>query len=143
MLNQPDISLALANRLVEATLVACHAENKNAVVAVVDRAGNLVDLQRDDAVTPQNTDAVYRKAYTALSTKTATRLLAANAQTNPDSNNLNMVRDLKLISGGVPVKMQNEVIGAIGVGGSGSAVQHKACALKAIAEVMPFLSTSK
>ena len=51
---RPDVSLATANRLLEATLAACHADGKTLVAAVVDRGGNLVALQRDDNVTTKS-----------------------------------------------------------------------------------------
>ncbi len=137
VLQQPNVSLALANALVNATLAACHADGRSAVAVVVDRGGNLIAVQRDDSVGPHNTDAAVRKAFTALSTKTPTRLLAANARANPDSQNLNTVSSLLLIGGGVPLTVGQDVIGAIGVGGSGGAAQDEGCALKAIAQVLP------
>ena len=136
-LKQENVSLALANELINATLAACHADGRSAVAVVVDRGGNLIAVQRDDSVGPHNTEAAQRKAFTALSTKTPTRLLAANARANPESQNLNTVSSLLLIGGGVPLKVGNDVIGAIGVGGSGGAAQDEGCALKAIAQVMP------
>ena len=137
VLQQSNVSLALANELIEATMAACKAEGKSAVVAVVDRGGNLIALQRGDNIGPHNTDAAVRKAFTALSTKTPSRILANNARANPDSSNLNTVNDLLLIGGGVPLKFGNEVIGAIAAGGAGGAVQDEACALKGIEQVMP------
>jgi len=137
VLQQPNVSLTLANQLIDATMEACHAEGKSAVVAVVDRAGNLIALQRDDNVGPHNTDAAIRKAFTALSTKTPSRTLANNARANPDSNNLNTVNDLLLIGGGVPLKFGDDVIGAIAAGGAGGAVQDESCALKGIEKVLP------
>jgi uncharacterized protein GlcG (DUF336 family) len=44
---------------------------------------------------------------------------------------------LLLIGGGVPLTVGKDVIGAIGVGGSGGAEQDEGCALKAIAQVLP------
>lgn len=135
--HQSNVSLALANALVHATLAACHAEGRSAVAAVVDRGGNLIAVQRDDSVGPHNTEAAQRKAFTALSTKTPTRLLATNARANPDAHNLNTIGSLLLIGGGVPLTVGKDVIGAIGVGGAGGAAQDEACALQAIAQVMP------
>jgi uncharacterized protein GlcG (DUF336 family) len=132
---RPDVSLATARQLLDATLAACHAQGKTLVAAVVDRGGNLVALQRDDNVGPHNTLAAQRKAYTALSTKTATGLLAENARANPHSQNLNTVGELLLLGGGVPLKAGNEVIGAIGVAGAGGAATDEACALTAITRV--------
>ena len=137
VLQQPNVSLALANELINATMAACHADGRSAVAVVVDRGGNLIAVQRDDSVGPHNTDAAVRKAFTALSTKTPTRLLAANARANPESQNLNTVYSLLLIGGGVPLKVGKDVIGAIGVGGSGGAAQDEGCALQAIAQVLP------
>lgn len=137
VLQQPNVSLALANDLINATLAACHADGRSAVVVVIDRGGNLVAVQRDDSVGPHNSDAAQRKAFTALSTKTATRQLATNARANPDSQNLNTIDALLLIGGGVPLRVGEDVIGAIGVGGAGGAEQDEGCALKAIAEVLP------
>ncbi|MFM9927736.1 heme-binding protein [Variovorax sp. H27-G14] len=134
---QQNVSLALANELAEAALAACHADGRSAVVAIVDRGGNLVAVQRDDSVGPHNTDAARQKAFTALSTKSATRELATNARATPDAQNLNTVPSLLLIGGGVPLKVGKDVIGAIGVGGSGGAANDEGCALKAIAKVLP------
>ena len=140
VLQQPNVSLALANELINATLAACHADGRSAVAVVVDRGGNLIAVQRDDNVGPHNTEAAQRKAFTALSTKSLTRQLATNARANPDSHNLNTVDALLLIGGGVPLRIGTEVIGAIGVGGAGGAVQDEACALQAIAKVLPAAS---
>lgn len=103
----------------------------------MDRGGNLIAVQRDDSVGPHNTEAAQRKAFTALSTKTPTRLLATNARANPESQNLNTVDSLLLIGGGVPLRVGQDVIGAIGVGGSGGAAQDEGCAMQAIAKVLP------
>lgn len=132
-----DVSLALANQLLDATLAACHADGRSAVAAVVDRGGNLVAVQRDDNVGPHNTLAAQRKAYTALSTKTATRLLAERARSNPEAENLNTLDELLLLGGGVPLLVDGEVIGAIGVAGAGGAAIDEGCALQAIAQLLP------
>jgi len=132
-----DVSLAMANQLLDATLAACHADDRSAVAAVVDRGGNLVAVQRDDNVGPHNTLAAQRKAYTALSTKTATRLLAERARSNPEAENLNTLDELLLLGGGVPLQVDGEVIGAIGVAGAGGAAIDEACAVKAIAQLLP------
>lgn len=135
-LQQSNMSLSLANALVEASMSACHAQGRSAVAAVIDRGGHLLSLQRDDSVGPHNTDAAIKKAFTALSTKTPSRIFAENARKNPESSNLNTIDSLLLIGGGVPVKVGDEVIGAIGVGGAGGSVIDEGCALQAIAKVL-------
>ena len=93
-------------------------------------------VQRADNVGPHNTLAAQRKAYTALSTKTPTRMLAEGARKNPDAANLNTLGELLLLGGGVPLKVGNDVIGAIGVAGAGGADMDEACANKAISKVL-------
>jgi len=134
-----DVTLSMANQLVQATLAACHAEGRTGVTAVVDRGGHLVALQRDDNVGPHNTLAAQRKAFTALSTKTATGLLAERSRSNPDAANLNTVAELLLLGGGVPLKVGDQVIGAIGVAGAGGAQFDEGCAQQAISHVLPTL----
>ena len=132
-----DVSLALANDLLNAALAACHADNRTGVAAIVDRGGNLVALQRDDNVGPHNTLAAQRKAYTALSTKTPTRLLAERARSTPDAENLNTLGELLLLGGGVPLLFEGQVIGAIGVAGAGGAANDEGCAVAAINQILP------
>ncbi|MGP7735437.1 GlcG/HbpS family heme-binding protein [Oceanimonas smirnovii] len=132
-----DVSLSLANQLLDATLAACHAQGRTAVAAVVDRGGNLVALQRDDNVGPHNTLAAQRKAFTSLSTKTSSRQLSENARNNPEAENLNTLDELLLLGGGVPLKVEDQVIGAIGVAGAGGAEIDEGCALTAIEQVLP------
>jgi uncharacterized protein GlcG (DUF336 family) len=75
--------------------------------------------------------------YTALSTKTSTRLLAERARSTPDAENLNTVGELLLLGGGVPLQFKGQVIGAIGVAGAGGAAFDEGCALAAINKVLP------
>lgn len=132
-----DVTLELANKLLNATLAACHAQGLTGVAAVVDRGGNLVALQRDDNVGPHNTLAAQRKAFTSLSTKTSSRELSERARNNPEAENLNTLDELLLLGGGVPLKVDGQVIGAIGVAGAGGAAIDEGCALEAIAKVLP------
>lgn len=130
-----DISLDGASRMMDAAMATCHADGRVLAVAVVDRGGNLVALRRDDGVGPHNTAAAQRKAYTALSTKTATRLLAANSRASAETANLNTVDTLLLLGGGVPLMVDGELIGAIGIAGAGGPSTDEACAIAAIDEV--------
>ena len=137
VLVRQDVSLELANRLLDGVLSTCHAQGRSAVAAVVDRSGNLVALQRDDVVGPHNTLAAQRKAYTALSTKTATSVMAERARNDPTSQNLNTLDELLLLGGGVPLVVDGEVIGALGVAGAGGAAGDEGCAMAAIRQHMP------
>lgn len=134
---RPDITLEGAKHLIDAAMETCHAGGRTLAAAVVDRSGNLVALQRDDNVGPHNTIAAQRKAYTALSTKTASGKLAEVARASAPTNNLNTVSELLLLGGGVALTSGTSVIGAIGVAGAGGPGMDEACALDAIARIFP------
>ena len=89
-------------------------------VAVLDRAGTIILLIRDDDVGPHNTEAARRKAYTALSAKTSTLELLRNAERSIETKNLTTLPELLLLSGGVPLYFNGKIIGSIGIAGGGS-----------------------
>jgi uncharacterized protein GlcG (DUF336 family) len=133
-----DLDLASANSLAGAAIAACRAQGRAIVVSVVDRGGNLVAVQRSDGVGPHNLDASRKKAFTALSTRSSTLDLARNAALDPDTRNLATLPELLLLGGGVPLRVQEQVVGAIGVAGGGGAQGDHACALAAIAATPEF-----
>lgn len=129
---QPELTLEGANRLAGGAIDACRRQGRAIVVAVLDRGGNLVALQRADGVGPHNTEASRRKAFTALSTRTATLDLARRVQAEPDARNLATLPELLLLGGGIPLLAHGQPVGAIGVAGGGGASNDHACALSAI-----------
>ena len=94
--------------------------DKQVSIAVLDGSGTVILLMRGNGVGTHNTEAARRKAYTAVSTKTATLTLLRNARANPDTNNLNTLPELLLLSGGVPIWYRGNVIGSLGLAGGGS-----------------------
>ena len=111
---------------------AAQQMDRNVSVAVVDASGVTIFLAKSDSVGVHNTEASRRKAYTAVSTKTATFQLMRNAADNKDANNLNTLPELLLLGGGVPIWYNNHVIGAIGVSGGGSGENDDSIAKQAI-----------
>ena len=139
----PDLALGDANRVATAAIAACRAQGRAIVVSVVDRGGNLVAVQRADGVGPHNTEASRRKAYTALSTRSSTLELARSAAATPDARNLANLPELLLLGGGIPLRAEGQIVGALGVAGGGGAVNDDACALAAIAADSTFDTPSK
>lgn len=138
---QPDLTLAMANRLADGAIDVCGRQGRTIVVAVLDRGGNLLALQRAEQVGPHNIEASRRKAFTALSTRSATLTLARQAQDSADARNLATLPELLLLGGGVPLTEAGQVVGAIGIAGGGGAINDHACALDAI-RTIPALDQS-
>ena len=118
-----DLDLKTARLLADTALSNC-----TATVSVLDRGGNVLVTLRGDGIGPHNTAASQRKAYTALSTKTPTRLFAERARSNPETANLNTLDELLLLGGGIPLFAGSELVGAMGVAGSGGGEQDENCA---------------
>ena len=104
--------------------------NKKIAVAFLDASGKPILITIADGVGPHNLEAARRKAFTALSTKTPTLILARNASVNPDTQNLNTLPELLLLGGGVPIIVNNKVIGSVGIAGAGGPEQDDAIAQK-------------
>lgn len=114
-------AMSYANTLAEAS-------NKKIAIAVLDASGRTIVMTIAEGVGPHNLEAARRKAFTALSTKTPTLLLARNAAANPDTQNLNSLPELLLLGGGVPIIVNHKVIGSIGIAGAGGPEQDNTIA---------------
>ena len=117
----PTLNLIAAQKLLEITTNKAESLGKKATIVILDASGELLLAARGENIGPHNTEAARRKAYTALSTKTSTLTLMRMAQSNPDSENLNTLPELLLLSGGTPIFWKGNVVGSIGVAGGGSA----------------------
>lgn len=106
------------------------ASNKKIAIAVLDAYGRTILMTIADGVGPHNLEAARRKALTALSTKTPTLVLARNAAANPDTQNLNSLPELLLLGGGVPIMINDTIIGSIGIAGAGGPEQDNTIAQK-------------
>ncbi|MFO1265946.1 MAG: heme-binding protein [Rubrivivax sp.] len=134
-----NISLDLANQIAGATVAACLANGHNVAAAVVDRAGGLRALQRADNAGPHTLSSSQAKAYTSASAKASTLAMMENAQKNPAAANLVYMPGFLLLGGGVPIRVGNEVIGAVGVGGAPGGHLDEQCAVAALEKIKDLL----
>ena len=132
---EKNISLELANQIAAASVAACAANGYNVAATVLDRAGVVKAVQRADNAGPHTLGASQQKAFTSASAKNTTLAIMEGAQKNPAAANLVNIPGYLLLGGGVPVKVGNEVIGAVGVGGAPGGNLDEQCALAAIDKV--------
>lgn len=84
-------------------------------ISILDEAGNLLREVRMDGASPLLIEYARRKAQTALLFGAPTAALA----TDPGMDRMiGQVPNLLLVAGGVPVRFEGKVIGAIGVSGA-------------------------
>jgi uncharacterized protein GlcG (DUF336 family) len=130
-----NMSLALANQIASATVAACTTAGYAVTATVVDRAGGVRAVQRADNAGAHTLDASLQKAWTSASAKNSTLAMMETAQKNPAAANLVHIPGFLLLGGGVPVKVGNEVIGAVGVGGAPGGHLDEQCANAGIEKV--------
>ena len=135
MRSETNISLALANDIAAAAVAECAAKNYAVTATVVDRAGQIRAVQRADNAGPHTLAASLQKAFTSASAKNNTLAMMEGAQKNPAAANLTDIPGFLLLGGGVPVKVGNETIGAVGVGGAPGGHLDEACAVAALDKV--------
>jgi len=131
VLMQRDVSVRMALTIAETALSEC---TNRVSVAVVDRAGRLrVFLQGDDA-SPHNLELAQRKAYTARTFRTTSAEWAKRTETANAGQR--MLKDVIPLGGGVPIKVGDDTIGAVGLSGApGGQEKEEACAKAGIAKV--------
>jgi len=137
VVTQRNLSLGMAKTIAEATLAACKAKGYNTAAAVVDRAGQVLVILRDEDATAQTAEMARRKAYTARMFRTTT-LEFQKRTSEPAYAAQRDVADILALGGGVPIQIGNEVIGGVGSSGS-SQEQDDACAKAGVAKVAELL----
>jgi uncharacterized protein GlcG (DUF336 family) len=137
LVTERNLSLAMAKTIAEAALAACKSKGYNTAVAVVDRAGQVMVILRDEQATAQQAEMARRKAYTARMFRTTT-LEFQKRTSDPAYAAQRNIADILALGGGVPIQVGNETIG--GVGSSGSSQEtDDACAKAGVAKVAELL----
>lgn len=126
---QSVLPLALAEKAAVAAMEKCASGGYKVSVAVVDLGGNLKVLLRDDGAGPHTVDSSSRKAYTSASLRRPTEHLAQLLTKFPSIEGLrDMNEKILILGGGLPIEIQGEVVGGIGVGGAPGAHLDEGCA---------------
>jgi len=131
------LSLGLAKTIAETALGECKAKGFHTSAAVVDRAGQLLVLLRDEQATPTTAEMARRKAFTARVFRSTT-LEFQKRTMDPAFAPQRNVTDILALGGGVPILVGKEIIGGVGSSGS-SQEQDDACAKAGLAKVADLL----
>ena len=117
------INLKDARQVIAAAEAKAHELSQPMNIAVVDAGGNLVSHVRMDGAWIGSIDVSINKAFTARAFDISTAQLSENSQPGQQFygiQNSNHGR-IMIFAGGVPLRRNGQVVGAIGVsGGSGS-----------------------
>lgn len=127
IINTKTISLEAAKKIVAESVKYGKANNApGGAIAIVDAGGNLVYLERLDNTFPAAAEVAIKKANTAAIFKAPSSKL---------ENSINGGRQALItvghtfLQGGIPIIVDGQVVGAIGVSGSASAQQDEDMAI--------------
>jgi glc operon protein GlcG len=127
VLESKTISLEAAKKVVTEAVKYAKANNApGGAIAVVDNGGNLVYLERLDGTFAASSEVSIKKANTAALFKAPSAKL---------ENSINGGRPALItvghtfLQGGIPIMVDGQVIGAIGVSGASSAQQDEEIAI--------------
>jgi uncharacterized protein GlcG (DUF336 family) len=144
-LTPAQISLAEARVMIEGAIAFARDANLRMSVVVLDQAANMVSSSRMDGAGVQNIQFAEGKAYASAIFRQTTQALADIAKTRPDRyfGIMNMYPGkVYLVGGGVPLGLDGQFFGAVGVAGLPEGVDEKA-GLAGIAAWTKFRDTMK
>jgi uncharacterized protein GlcG (DUF336 family) len=115
---QKNITLALAQTIATAAIAQCRSMGYKISVTVVDREGLPIVMMRDDGAglhTPEGSD---RKAYTARAFSQPSAAFVKRLEESPESVGSRHYSRVLALAGGLPIKVGDEIVGAVGVSGT-------------------------
>ena len=133
------INLATAERIADVCENAAAAEGVQISIMVLDKEGNHVYMDRMDGQGYLNIITADMKARTALMDRQPSKIRMNRVIEDPTQELQLMQLGLFANSGGLPIVVNKQLIGAVGVGGSAPRVpvwSDEICAHKALVEVI-------
>ena len=127
------LTLSGAQRAIAAAVAQAHQNKAGGVIAVVDDGGNLMALERVDGTFAAGANISIGKARTAALFQKPTRVfedIIGKGRTAMVALN-----DFTPLQGGVPITIDGQVVGGVGVSGANSAQQDEELAMTAAAAV--------
>jgi uncharacterized protein GlcG (DUF336 family) len=117
LLNQKNLSLAMAEEIANAAMAKCKEIGYAASVVVVDRDGLQIVMLRGDGAGLHTPEGADRKAYTARTFRSPSADFVKRTNEPGTSGSREYTRVLAL-AGGLPIKVGDDVVGAVGVSGT-------------------------
>ena len=129
------ITLKDAKEIIAAAEVKAIEIGQPMNIAVADAGGNLISHVRMDNAWIGSIDISIKKAYTSRAFDIATKDLATHSQSGDQFFGIHASNNGKIMifAGGIPLKRDGKVVGAIGVSGGSGEQDHSVAEAGAIA----------
>lgn len=122
------MDLARAKKLIAAVEQRAFETGKQAVIAVVNAAGNPVAVHVMDGAYLVSYEVAVKKAYTAVAVKMPTMELNKLVQPGGTFFGLQSLEGMVTFGGGVPITVGGVIVGGLGVSGGTGEEDHALCA---------------
>jgi uncharacterized protein GlcG (DUF336 family) len=134
LLNEKSLSTALALTIAQTAYDTCAQQGYHVSVHVVGREGQVLVAIRGDGSSPHTLENSLRKAYTARTFRTSSGDFAQRVKDNPTLGVVHLAGVIAL-QGALPIKVGEDVIGAVGVSGAPGGDKDEACSKAGIDKV--------
>jgi uncharacterized protein GlcG (DUF336 family) len=135
LLSTHRVSAQLALEAVGAAVAQCASQGYFETAVVVDASGARQAVLRGDNAGIHTIDSAANKAYTSASFKAPSAAAAERLLANPQTAQLGHLPGVLLLGGGLPIKIGDEVVGAIGTAGAPGGDKDEACAKAGIDKI--------
>jgi uncharacterized protein GlcG (DUF336 family) len=133
-LTEKNVSMRMALAIIDGVLEQCAKDGFKVSVVIVSNDGVTRASLRGDGTAPHTLEFARRKAYTAR-TRNMTSLEFKKQAEDPATAYLKQIPDVVAVGGGVPIRIGNVPIGAVGVSGAPGGEKDEVCANAGIAKV--------
>jgi uncharacterized protein GlcG (DUF336 family) len=142
------LPLALAVKAASKAIATCASNGYPVSAVVVDPSGVIKLEAKGDHSTILTTTSAFRKAYTVVTFGPifrfdASSTFAALAAKNPSGAALATLPDIALLPGGVAIKVGDEIVAALGVGGSPGGDKDEVCAQAGVESIKADIARSR
>lgn len=124
------MGLDLARDIAQGAIDACRKDGYQVSVVVVDRAGRVQVVMRDVFSNEQFTALAQGKAQAVIMSGGSSAALRENRADM--INELNLLPEVFVLRGGLPIQVAGSSIGAVGVSGAPGGDRDEACAQRGI-----------
>jgi uncharacterized protein GlcG (DUF336 family) len=116
--NEKNLTLAMAQAIANGAMEKCKSMGFKVSVAVVDRAGLEMVMLRGDGAGLHTPEGADRKAYTARTFRAPSAAFLKRMLDEPAAHASEEYTRVLALPGGLPIKVGDDVVGAVGVSGS-------------------------
>jgi uncharacterized protein GlcG (DUF336 family) len=134
LITHKDLSEAMALTIARTAMATCTANGYHVSVTVLGRNAEVIVQLRGDGASPHTFENSFRKAYTARTFRIPSGEIAKRFKDDPSYFAVHLSNVIPA-QGALPIKVEDDVVGAVGVSGSPGGEKDEVCAQAGIDKV--------